>query len=115
MMPIAPALAIRAEEKPLSYPALTIAGIRMDPSAATVAGPEPEIAAKKQQVTTPTIAKPPVICPTQTSANLIKRLDTPAASMTTPARMKKGIASNANFAVAAYIVSGKTSIGAPIK
>ena len=29
------------------------------PSAATVAGPEPEIAAKKQETTTQTIAMPP--------------------------------------------------------
>ena len=33
----------------------------IDPRAATVAGPEPEIAAKKQQVTTPTMARPPLM------------------------------------------------------
>ena len=69
-----------------------MAGIMMLPSAATVAGPEPEIAAKKQQVMTPTIANPPVIWPTQTSANLIRRLETPAASISSPARIKKAIA-----------------------
>jgi len=88
-----------------------MAGIMIAPSAATVAGPEPEIAAKKQQVTTPTMARPPLMCPTQTLANLIRRLDTPACSITTPARTKKGIASKANLAVAAYIVVGNTAIG----
>lgn len=43
-------------EKP---PCSTIAGIRTAPRAATVAGPEPEIAPKKQETITHTIAMPP--------------------------------------------------------
>ena len=43
-------------EKP---PCSTIAGIRTAPSAATVAGPEPEIAPKKQATITHTMAIPP--------------------------------------------------------
>ncbi|MBP1847317.1 hypothetical protein J2046_005601 [Rhizobium petrolearium] len=39
---------------------MAIAGSRIVPTAATVAGPEPEIAAKKMQVTTAMIAMPPV-------------------------------------------------------
>ena len=40
----------------------------MEPIAATVAGAEPEIAPKNAQVTTATIAKPPVKWPTKESA-----------------------------------------------
>ena len=57
--PIAPADAINAAENAGLYPALIIAGTRMTPRAATVAGPDPEIAAKKQATTTQTIATPP--------------------------------------------------------
>ena len=51
-------------EKP---PCSTIAGIRTAPSAATVAGPEPEIAPKKQATITHTMAIPPFLCPTPVS------------------------------------------------
>ena len=47
---------------PLSYPDSAMAGIKMIPRAATVAGPLPDIVAKKQAVTTMTMAKPPLIC-----------------------------------------------------
>lgn len=46
-MPIEPEIADNALAKPLSYPCFAIAGIKIDPIAATVAVPEPEIAAKK--------------------------------------------------------------------
>ena len=49
-----------------------MAGIRTAPSAATVAGPDPEIAPKKQATITHTMAMPPLLCPTQVSTNLIK-------------------------------------------
>ena len=52
-----------AENPPRSI----IAGISTIPSAATVAGPEPEIAPKKQATITHTIAIPPLVCPTQVS------------------------------------------------
>ena len=59
------AVANGAENPPCS----TIAGIRTAPSAATVAGPEPEIAPKKQATMTHTMAMPPFLCPTQVSTN----------------------------------------------
>ena len=62
-------------EKP---PCSTIAGIRTAPSAATVAGPEPEIAPKKQATITHTMAIPPFLCPTQVSTKLISRFEIPA-------------------------------------
>src|SRR5699024_4285975 len=42
------------------YPLATIAGIRIEPIAAVVADPEPEMAAKNMEVTMATIANPPV-------------------------------------------------------
>ena len=59
--PIAPPAAINAQENAAGYPAFTIAGIMISPSAATVAGPDPEIAAKKQDTTIHTIAIPPLM------------------------------------------------------
>ena len=88
------AAAIRAVAKAALNPASIIAGMRIAPSAATVAGPEPEIAPKKQATITETMAIPPLLCPTQLSTNLIKRFDIPAFAIILPAIMKKGIASN---------------------
>ena len=51
------AVANGAEKPPLS----TIAGIRTAPNAATVAGPEPEIAPKKQATIIHTFAIPPFL------------------------------------------------------
>ena len=64
------AVAIMAEENGAEKPPrLIMAGIRMMPSAATVAGPEPEIAPKKQATTTHTMAIPPRRWPMQSSMN----------------------------------------------
>ncbi len=60
------AVAINAVENGAEKPPCSImAGIRTAPSAATVAGPEPEIAPKKQATITHTMAMPPLLCPTQ--------------------------------------------------
>ena len=63
--PIAPVVAINEVDVALSYPELTIAGIKIKPNAATVAGPEPEIAAKKHDTITHTAAIPLLRCPTK--------------------------------------------------
>ena len=69
-MAIEDAVAIMAEEKGAEKPPrLIMAGIRMMPRAATVAGPEPEMAPKKQATTTHTMAMPPRRCPMQSSMN----------------------------------------------
>ena len=88
------------------YPALIMAGIIISPRAATVAGPEPEIAAKKQETMTHTMARPPFKCPTQTSASRISFPEIPAFSMMFPARMKNGIARSTNL-----LVEEDTSLG----
>ena len=61
MIAIPPAVAIKADASPGLYPTFIIAGITMAPKAATVAGPDPEIAAKKQATRTHTSARPPLI------------------------------------------------------
>lgn len=57
-IPMAPEALISAVDIPTLYPASTIAGTRMAPSAATVAGPDPDIAAKKQETRTTTATNP---------------------------------------------------------
>ena len=58
-VPREPDIAERALENPASYPWATMAGIRMDPMAATVAVPDPEMAAKNKAATTATYPSPP--------------------------------------------------------
>ena len=64
----------------------------MPPTAATVAGPEPEIAAKNIHTTTVTIARPPWILPKNTLARFSSLLEIPPPPISSPAKMKKGIA-----------------------
>lgn len=111
MIPISPDAATNAVEKFLSYPSLLIDGIMTSPIAATVAGPEPEIAEKKQQLMTATIAKPPWICPTNRLTKSMSLLVIPALSIANPARIKKGIASMVNFDVAEKRITGTIEKG----
>ncbi len=67
-----------------------MAGIISIPTAAVVAGPEPEIAPKNRQAITVAADNPPVNGPARLSATLIRRRDRPAASISAPARMKAG-------------------------
>ena len=78
-----------------------MAGMRMRPRAATVAGPEPLTA--PQKVATPTVAtaRPPVMLPTMASTSVTMRAAMPARSMMKPARMKKGMASSGTLAMPA--------------
>ena len=78
-------VAISAEENGAEKPPCsTIAGISTAPRAATVAGPEPEMAPKKQATITHSIAIPPLQCPTQVFTNLIRRFEIPAFAMIFP-------------------------------
>ena len=88
-------------EKP---PCSTIAGISTAPRAATVAGPEPEIAPKKQATITHTMAIPPFLWPTQVSTNLISRLEIPAFAMMLPDSTKNGIARSRNLLIPEYML-----------
>src|SRR5690606_10586710 len=62
------------------------------PTAAVVAGPEPEIAPKNRQAMTVAAEMPPVKGPARLSATVISRREIPAASIRAPARMKAGSA-----------------------
>ena len=110
------ALAIREEAKGAEKPPrLIMAGIRIMPRAATVAGPEPEMAPKKQATITATMAMPPRRWPTQSSANATRRLEMPALAMMLPDRTKNGIASSRNFAMPLYTLVGTTVRGELLK
>ncbi len=62
------------------------------PMAATVAGPEPLMAAKNMEAMMVTRARPPVKEPTRAEATRIRRREMPPFSMSAPATMKKGTA-----------------------
>ncbi len=60
----------------------------IEPMATTVAGDEPEIAAKIMQAKTEAMASPPLRCPTQATAKRMIRRATPPVDMNDEARMK---------------------------
>ena len=62
----------------------------MSPTAAVVAGPEPEMAPKNTQAKAVDTARPPGMGPTIFSATVTSRLETPALSIRAPARTKAG-------------------------
>ena len=64
------------------------------PIATTVAGEDPDRAAKSMQAKTPAMARPPGKCPTQATENRMIRRATPPVVMKADARMKNGIASS---------------------
>jgi len=111
MMPIPPETAESAAEKLQSYPARTIAGIRISPRAATSAGPEPEIPAKKTAVIIPTIPRPPGTFPTIESARSIRRFEMDECPRTIPAKIKNGMASRVNESDDPNSIWGKNSSG----
>ncbi len=78
-----------------------MAGIKMPPRAATVAGPEPEMAAKKQEVMMVTKASPLRRWPTSLSQRLISFSEMPAFSIMFPAKTKKGMAKSRNLVILA--------------
>src|SRR5699024_1770293 len=94
MTPIDPAAAGTADANPGSYFLTIIAGIINPPIAATVAGPEPAIAAKNIHATIVTSDRPPVIQPTIVVARSKSRLEIPPFPIRIPARMKNGIANS---------------------
>lgn len=113
MMPTLPLLATSAADQRLSYPASSIAGRRIGARAATVAGPEPEMAAKKQLVTTVTIARPPNLWPTIALEKLTSFSEMPPFSIMTPARIKNGMAISVGLAVPLNMVLAKVVSAKP--
>jgi hypothetical protein len=102
-----------AAAKAAGYPFFFMAGIKIDPRAATSATAEPEISAKNIEVATLIILNPPLINPTKAEAKAIKRLEIPEVFMIAPARINNGIAINGKFVAPTYItiaVSIKKSV-----
>ncbi|KFB70308.1 MAG: hypothetical protein AW09_004612 [Candidatus Accumulibacter phosphatis] len=98
-MPSAPDVVITPAPNLFGKPALTIAGMRIEPIATTVAGDDPETAANSAQARTPARPRPPYQCPTMLVANLIIRRATPPWVRKLPARMKNGMAMISNFSM----------------
>ena len=74
------------------------------PMAATVAGPEPEIAAKNIHVSTAAMASPPGSQPSIALQKFIRRLEIPPVSIRLPATMKSGTARSVKESVAVNIL-----------
>jgi hypothetical protein len=91
--PNAPAAAEMEQAKEVSYFCFFISGIIIPPMQATVAGPDPEIAAKIMLVNTVTIPKAPLTFPRKRRQKFTNRLDMPPTIMISPASIKKGTAS----------------------
>ncbi len=99
--PMTPATDISAVASALSYPTSIMAGMISGASAATVAGADPEIAAKKQALITQTAASPHFLCPTNVWANSMSRFEIPALPIILPPKIKNGIANKTNLLLAA--------------
>src|SRR6185369_14832859 len=95
-MPSVPALQMTPAAISRLYPARTMPPITIDPTAATVAGDEPDTAANNMHASTDAIARPPWRWPTQALAKRIIRRATPPVVRNAPARMKNGIARSVN-------------------
>src|SRR5690625_260659 len=95
---------------PRLYPCAIIVGIIIAPSAATVAGPDPDIAEKINATNTTVYANPPFKPPVMTCANEINLLEIPTFSINNPAKTKNGIASSEYFVIDAYTVGASTSM-----
>ena len=83
----------------------------MPPMAATVAGPEPEIAAKSMQVRTATMARPPVKWPIRELQKLMSRREMPPPSIRLPATMNRGMAIRGKESTEVNIRWAMTSMG----
>src|SRR5512142_2130497 len=98
-MPSAPEVVTTPAPKRFGNPALTMAGMRIEPMATTVAGLEPDTAAKRAQAITPAKPSPPYQWPTMVVAKWIIRRATPPWVRKLPARMKNGIAMISKFSI----------------
>jgi len=91
-IPMVEEVALIATEYSLSYPALFIVGIRMEPNPEASATEEPDTPAKIILPTIDTEASPPLQCPTSMFAKSSSLRVTPPIFIRFPAMMKKGIA-----------------------
>jgi hypothetical protein len=90
--PIVPLAAIRLAAEAGSYPLRLSSGISVELTAAVVAAPAPEIAAKNIPASTETIDGPPRRKPNSASASATRRSLTCPFDMMSPTRMNIGMA-----------------------
>ncbi len=83
---------VTAAANGVGYPFRFMAGIRIEPRAATSATADPEISAKNRDAPMLTIESPPRTNPNSAEAKAISRREIPDAFMMAPARMKSGMA-----------------------
>ena len=102
-MPSEPAAVTTPTENFSSYLAFIRAGIMIEPIAATVAGEEPEIAAKNAHAAVAAIARPPGSGPKMSVATRISFFDRPPAVMMLPDSTNIGIAIRAKESAALNI------------
>ena len=101
--PSDPAVVIRPSEKFSGYFAFVIAGRTMEPTAMSVTGELPEMAAKNIQATTAETASPPGIQPKAAMATRTSRRAIPPWVMIAPDIMKSGTARNSCFVIRSSI------------
>ena len=90
--PIAPAAAINAVAKSMSYPFFFMAGIMIEPTAAVSAVDDPDTPAKIIEAMTETMPRLPLTNPKQALENSTILLEIPPLSINSPASINKGIA-----------------------
>ena len=90
--PSGPTAVASAAAKSRRYPLRSNSSIMTEPTAAVVAGADPEIAPKKVPATTVAMLSPPVRTPKTAEARRTSRFDRPPALIRSPARMKPGTA-----------------------
>src|SRR5574337_914991 len=110
-MPRPPEVVMTPAPNLLGKPARTMAGSRMEPMATTVAGLEPDTAAKRAQARTPARPRPPYQWPTMDEAKRIIRRATPPWVRKLPARMKNGMAMISNFSMPVKSFRATDSMG----
>ena len=110
-MPSAPEVVTTPAPKRFGNPCATIAGRMIEPMATTVAGLEPDTAAKSAQAMTPARPSPPYQWPIIEVANAIMRFATPPWVRKLPARMKNGIAMISKFSMPVKSFKPTASIG----
>ena len=88
-----------------------MAGMVREPMAATVAGPEPEMAAKNIEVPMAARAIPPGKEPSSSSARFKRRLESPPAPMKTPAAIKNGMAMIGKLSIEVKAICEMYSVG----
>ena len=92
MTPRVPPVATMAPAKPRGYLRSSRDGTIPPPTAAVVAGPEPELAEKNMDARMVTMPSPPRMPPIMASATSTSLRESPPRSMTIPARKNMGTA-----------------------